>query len=371
MNKLGFGLMRLPVINNNQGNIDMEEFIKMVDCFIQAGGSYFDTAYPYHEGNSEIAFRKAVVERYDRDSFTITDKMPIFLTKTKEDVERIFDEQLEKCGVQYFDYYWIHHLSNRRYQQVKDLEIFEFLKRKKEEGYIKHIGFSFHDKADVLETILKEHPEVEYVQIQLNYLDWEDIEIQSRKCYKVCEKYGKEVMVMEPIKGGSLINIPLEAKELFTNFNHEMSIASWAIRFAASKKKVKVVLSGMSNLEQVKDNISYMKDFKPLDLLETVIIEKASEIIKKNIAVSCTGCRYCVSENKCPKNIPIPELFRALNAKIMNCDVNGTKANVYYERSIKEKGKASDCIGCAGCESKCPQHLKIREDLKIVEKEFE
>ncbi|MBR3228055.1 MAG: aldo/keto reductase, partial [Erysipelotrichaceae bacterium] len=243
--------------------------------------------------------------------------------------------------------------------------------RKKEEGKAKYIGFSFHDTANVLEQYLIEYPYIDYVQLQINYLDWLDPLVQSKKCYEVCLKHRKPVMVMEPIKGGSLINVPKEVEELFKSKSQKMSVASWAIRFVASLDNVKMVLSGMNSLEQLEDNMSYMTDFNPLDDDELSTIEQARELIRKSIAVPCTGCRYCVSENICPMNIAIPEYFRALNAKLGRYDVNGSKPKEYYQRTSAVHGLAGDCIECGGCEEKCPQHIKIRDYLKEVQKEFE
>ena len=264
MQKFGFVLMRLPTVDGQYTQIDIPAFQEMADAFIAAGGTYFDTAWPYHGGNSERAFKKVVVKRYPRDSFTITDKMPMYAVNTADDLPKIFNEQLERCGVEYFDYYWLHALGSGNYEKVQKTNAFDFIARMKAEGKIKHIGFSYHDDTALLEQILTDHPEVEYVQIQLNYLDWEDPTVQSGKCYEICKNHGKPVMVMEPIKGGSLADIPEEADKLLKGQRLELSTASWAIRFAASLDGIITVLSGMSNLEQMEDNLSYMKDFSSL-----------------------------------------------------------------------------------------------------------
>ena len=369
MEKFGFGLMRLPVIDNDYSKIDIEQMKKMVDEFMAAGGTYFDTAYVYHKGNSERAFKEAVVDRYPRESFTLTDKMPIFEIKEEGDLERIFNEQLEKTGVSYFDYYWLHALGAERYDKtVQPFKAFEFIAKKKEEGLIRHIGFSFHDSAEVLDRILNDHPEVEYVQLQINYIDWEDDNVQSRKCYEVCEKHGKPVIIMEPIKGGELANVPAEAEKLMKEVNPDLSVASWAIRYAASLPKTFKVLSGMSNIAQMEDNLSYMKEFKPLDENEKETIDQVVEIIKNTIVVPCTGCRYCVTENTCPMNICIPDYFRLLNDK-KQYKIHG--AGEKYAELNKEYGKASDCLECGMCEEHCPQHLEIRKYLEMVKKEME
>lgn len=335
----------------------------MTDAFIAAGGTYFDTAYPYHGGNSETAFREVVVKRYPRDSFTVTDKMPMFLPKTEEDLPVIFQEQLDRCGVEYFDYYWLHAVSSGNYEKIQRLHAFEFIAKMKEEGKIRHIGFSFHDTPELLEQILSEHPEAEYVQLQLNYLDWEDPGVRSKECYDVATAHGKPVIVMEPIKGGVLANLPEEAEQVLKEKEPELSIASWAIRYAATHENVMMVLSGMSNMEQMQDNLSYMKDFKPLDESDLDTLSEATAIIRKGIAIPCTACRYCVSENKCPKNIAIPDYFAMYNEKKL---YNTMTSGIYYENWTSQYGKASDCIACGLCEKHCPQHLPIRDYLKDV-----
>ena len=370
MDKFGFGLMRLPVVDGKYGNIDLEEVKKMVDYYMDNGGTYFDTAYVYHEGQGEIAFREAVAKRHPRESFTLTDKMPVFLVKEEADLERIFNEQLQKTGVEYFDYYWLHALGADRYDNVvQPFKAFEFIADKKAKGFIKHIGFSFHDSAEVLDRILNDHPEVEYVQLQINYIDWEDDNVQSRKCYEVCQKHGKPVIVMEPIKGGALANVPEKAEKLMKEASPELSVASWALRYAASLDGVFKVLSGMSTFAQVEDNVSYMKEFKPLDEEEKKIVDEVVSIIKSNIAIPCTGCRYCITENACPMGIAIPDFFKLYNdVKSFNV-THGIKAK--FDEIAANGGKPSDCLECGMCEEHCPQHLSIREYLKSVSKDLE
>ncbi len=368
--KLGFGLMRLPVLNGKTTDIDLELFKKMVDTFMAAGGTYFDTAYPYHGGFSEIAFREAVVKRYPRESFTVTDKMPMFKVNAAEDLQPIFDEQLERTGAGYFDYYWLHALGLERYRVADKIGAFDFLQQKKAEGLIKHVGFSFHDTAEVLDLILTEHPEVEYVQIQANYIDWESDNVQSRLCYEVLEKHGKPAIIMEPVKGGGLANVLPAAEKLMKDAEPDMSPASWAVRWIADKKNVFMVLSGMSNLEQVEDNVGYMKDFEGMSPEELEIIEKCTDIIKNGTAIPCTACRYCVSEQSCPMAISIPDFFRLYNG-VKNFTIDGREAFGEYQKIAAEGGKASDCVECGGCEEHCPQHLPIRECLKVVAKQFE
>ncbi len=368
--KLGFGCMRLPLTDNsNVKSIDSAELNKMVDLFIEKGFTYFDTAYMYHAYKSETAVREALVKRHKRDSYTLATKLPTMFLKTKEDMERIFNEQLDKCGVEYFDYYLLHNLNAHHYSIAQRLECFSFVIQKKKEGKIKHIGFSMHDSSELLDEILTSHPEMEFVQIQLNYLDWDSKTIQSGKCYDVAKKHNKPVIVMEPVKGGTLASVPAEAKELFKDYHPDMSVASWAIRFAASHDNVMIVLSGMSDLEQIEDNISYMQNFKPFNKEEYKIAAKAADIINSTIAIPCTSCEYCTE--KCPQNIAIPKYFTLYNAEKQALNKLFSTQNIYYNNYIKTHGKASDCIQCGQCEQACPQHIKITERLKDVAEVFE
>ena len=378
MKKLGFGLMRLPSIDDqkalrdgvDEGKIDLQLVNQMVDTFIENGFTYFDTAWMYCHFQSEEVAKECLVKRYPRDAFTLATKLHAGYLKTKEDRDHIFNEQLRKTGVDYFDYYLLHDNGFDHDQIYEKLDCYNWLIEKKKEGLVKHIGFSFHDNAKTLEDILKKHPEFEFVQLQINYLDWESEGVQSRKCYEVCQKYHKPVIVMEPVKGGTLAKVPESVEKLFKDYAPDMSIPSWAIRFAASHEGVMMVLSGMSNMEQILDNISYMKDFQPLGQEELALIDQAVDMINAHIAIACTGCSYCT--DGCPMNIPIPQYFSLYNAEKQEIKEKGwTPQGEYYSRLSQKHAKASDCIQCGQCEGICPQHLSIIEYLQEIVKEFE
>ncbi len=362
MKKLGFGMMRLPLTDKeDQTSFDVAQIEKMVDRFLEEGFTYFDTAYMYHKNQSEIMLREALVKRHPRESFIVADKLPVFFVKEKDDLERFFNEQLEKTGAGYFDYYLLHSIGGSKMKLIEDLDIFGFGLEKKKEGKIKHLGFSFHDTADVLDDILTKHPEAEFVQLQINYLDWNHKSIQSGKCYEVARKHGKEIIIMEPVKGGALADIAPEAEKMFRDHSPEMSPASWAIRFAAGLDGVMMVLSGMSTLEQMEDNMSYMKDFRPLTEAEKGIVDKAKDIILESRVVPCTACRYCVEG--CPMNIQIPEIFALYNkentpAKEGEAPEDNAAA---YKELCEGHGKASECVKCKACEGICPQHIEISD----------
>ncbi len=360
MKKLGLGCMRFPILNGKYNEINKEEVKEMVDLFLDNGFTYFDTAYPYHEGNSERILKEVLTSRYPRDKYILTTKLPMFSMTKEEEIDKIFNEQLDKLGVDYLDYYLVHALNEERFNLAKQLSVFDHLIKYKNEGKIKHIGISFHDSSKVLDKILSEKKDViEVVQLQINYLDWESQAIESRLCYEVCQKYHKKVIVMEPLKGGSLVKLSEEAKEIFTNLNKDAPIASYGIRFAASLDDVIMVLSGMSNLDQLKENMSYMKEFKKLDDKEIAAINKVTEITKSKILIPCTDCKYCVKG--CPKKIPIPKYFSMCNE---DYSLNSNLKFYYNTITKSENVKASECIKCGLCERNCPQHLKIRDLLE-------
>ncbi len=369
--KLGFGLMRLPLLDpNDDASIDIEQTKKMVDVFLEKGFTYFDTAWMYCGFASEGATKEILTDRYPRDRYTLATKLHSAYIRTKEDRDRIFEEQRKKTGVEYFDYYLLHDVGHDNYGKFTDLDCFRWLEEKKKQGLVKKIGFSSHDNADFLDRILTEHPEMEFVQLQINYIDWENEGIQSRKCYETAVKHGKPVIVMEPVKGGTLADVPPEVEKILKDYHPDMSVPSWAVRFAASLENVPVVLSGMSNMEQMIDNTSFMSDFVPLNEEEKQVIGKVVEKINESIAVRCTGCSYCTPG--CPANIPIPKYFSLYNADLQEtADKIWKPQEEYYSRLTKTFGKASDCISCGQCEEACPQHLPVISLLEKVARYFE
>ena len=360
----GFGCMRLPM---KDGQVNEDEFCRMADAFIASGLNYFDTAHGYISGQSETAIRDCVAKRHGRSEYLLTNKLTDPYFKCEEDIRPFFESQLEACGVDYFDFYLMHAQDRNNYPKFKRCKAYETALQLKAEGRIHHFGISFHDKADVLDMILTEHPEIEAVQIQFNYVDYEDASVESRKVYEVCEKHGKPVIVMEPVKGGSLVNLPAEADKILRRLGG--SNASYALRFAASFPNMAMVLSGMSSMEQMEDNLSAMRDFVPLNEDEKKAIRQVCDIFHGLNLIPCTSCRYCIEENHCPKDILIPDIFSAMNAREAFHDWN---SGMYY--GIVTRGghaKASECIRCGKCEKVCPQHLPIRELLKKVAAAFE
>ena len=370
--KLGFGLMRLPLNESGSASdINIEELKKMVDIFIENGFTYFDTAWMYNGFASENAVKAALTSRYTRESFTLATKLHAGFFNNEEEREKYFNTQLEKTGAGYFDYYLIHGIEAGMYPKYEEFDCFGWLLNKKAEGLVNHAGFSFHDTPELRDKILTDHPQMEFVQLQINYLDWESEWIRSRACYEIACKHNKPVIVMEPVKGGTLANLPEEGAKLFKEYAPDMSAPSFAIRFAASLDNVMLVLSGMSNVAQMEDNISYMKDFVPLTGEEKELCFKVADIINSQIAIPCTACHYCTEG--CPMNICIPEYFSIYNEdsredmRKKGWTVNFTN----YELLAKEHGKASECIECGQCEGVCPQHLPIIENLKAVTQHYE
>lgn len=359
----GFGCMRLPL---KDGEVDLAETSRMVDYFLEQGFNYFDTAHGYLQGRSETALKACLTSRHPRDSYILTDKLTGTFFKTEADIRPFFQSQLEACGVDYFDFYLMHAQSAMFYQHFKKCRAYETAFALKAEGKIKHVGISFHDHAEVLEQILTDYPEIEVVQIQFNYVDYDDPAVQSRKCYEVCRRHGKPVLVMEPVKGGNLVNLPEEARKVLDEL-HGGSPASYAIRFAAGFPGMMMVLSGMSSMEQMKDNLSYMKDFQPLNETELEAVKKVQSIFRGMNLIPCTACRYCT--DGCPRQIAIPDLFAVMNTKQIYHDWN---ADFYYNNVYTGAGRrASDCIQCGRCEKACPQHLPIRRLLTEIAAEFE
>ena len=371
MTNLGFGMMRLPLLDEDDfKSIDYEQVNLMVDTYMDAGFNHFDTAYIYHDGIGEDAFKKCVVERYPRDSFKIATKLPLFVITEESQLEPLFGEQLRNCGVEYFDYYLLHNVSGFTETAWKNVDLYSFVQKKKEEGLIKHIGLSTHGNAEFLEEILFEHPELEFVLLQINYLDWEDEGIESRKCLEVARKYEKQVMIMEPYKGGFLADVPDEAEKLMKEHNPDRSIVSWAMRFVANLDAC-VVLTGASTLEQLENNIEEYKNADPLNDEELRILEDVSQIINSNITVNCTKCRYCV--DSCSEDIDIAKLFDLYNKhNLLDTDEWTPHGNAYLNYSkLDSVGIASDCIECEACIEECPQQINIPEVLKDVAKTFE
>lgn len=363
--------MRLPLLSSDHGDIDYDSVNGMVDVFLSNGFRYFETAYPYHDHMSETAIRRCLVERYDRNSFFLADKMP-FNIRDREWFDIIFNQQLERCGVSHFDFYLMHNLGEEVFHKYEKMGGFDYLNRLKEKEKTKFIGFSFHDTPEILDKILCAHPEMDFVQLQINYLDMDSPHIQSEECYRVARKHQKPVIVMEPVKGGSLVDIPEEALNLFEGLNSGASTASYAIRYAASLNGIIMVLSGMSNLEQVQDNVSYMREFKPLANEEHEAIEKVAAVIKQGHNIQCTACRYCTDE--CVNKIPIPDLFSIYNSikSSGKCDrTTESRHRILYERAVYGKGKAGDCVKCGKCEEACPQHLPIGKNLEEISGMFE
>ena len=366
MNKTGFGYLRLPQLDTQAGKVvDLPAVNALTDEFLSLGGSYFDTAYTYLEGRSEDALRRCLVERHPRESFRVATKLPGYKMKTIEQCRTAFEEQLTRCGVDYFDVYLLHWLNEKNYAIAEEMDQFGFLQQLKAEGKVGETGFSYHDSPELLDEILKRHREVDYVQLQLNYLDWESPALQARALYEVARRHGKRIIVMEPVKGGQLANLPPEAEALLRGYDAESSMASWAVRFAMSLPGVEIVLSGMNELSQVRDN---MADLSPMTQQEQALVLQAAEIIRSRTAIPCTGCSYCTAG--CPMAIPIPQYF-ALYNEYARTPEQGWKMGHAYRTLAAKGGAAAQCITCRRCEGSCPQKLPITEHLQAVAKAFE
>ena len=365
--KLGFGLMRLPRVNGANSPVDIPQLKEMVDLFLGAGFTYFDTAYVYDD--SEVSAKEALVSRYPRENYQLATKLPAWAADTKEKAEAMLYTSLERTGAEYFDYYLLHNLGGTRTAAFDTHDSWNFLAKRKAEGLIKHLGFSLHDSADVLDEILTVHPEMDFVQLQLNYADWESHSVQSRKCYEVALKHGKPIIVMEPVKGGNLINLPPAAEAQLTAANPEFSLASWALRYAGSLDGIITVLSGMSDLEQMRDNIKTFQNFEPLSDNEHAAIARAIEEIEEVPTVPCTSCGYCL--NECPEHVSIPGIFETMSNLALYGNLDGAKNDYTWKTRGDKCAKASACVECGSCEEVCPQRIEIIEELKRAAKTLE
>ena len=366
----GFGCMRLPLLRADEpDSFDYDQINSLFDAFLAEGFTYFDTAYTYHGYRAEEAVRKALVERHPRQSFLLATKLPLRDFQDAADMARIFDAQLANCGVSYFDCYLLHNMGTNVYEKCKKYDAFGFVARQKAEGKIRQVGMSFHDRPELLDEILAQYGDkLDFVQLQINYADWEQPNVQSRRCLEVARQYGKPVTVMEPCKGGTLVNLPAEAEGLLRAQDPAASNAAWALRFAASQEGVTRVLSGMNTLEQVADNANLFRHFTPITKEEQAVIDQVTQIIERNTAIPCTGCGYCTHD--CPQNIAIPQYFALYNS-IARTTGSFSSHAVYYHNTSLTHGKASACIGCGQCETACPQHLPIRRLLGDVAAKFE
>ncbi|MBP5314186.1 MAG: aldo/keto reductase [Eggerthellaceae bacterium] len=364
--KLGFGYMRLPHLAD--GSNDIKQIYEMVDLFMEAGGTYFDTAYVYDGGRSEEALKASLIDRYPRSSYTVCTKMNAWLGKPSEQqTKRQLEISLKRTGLTYFDYYLLHALQPGNWKLYDEYGLWDYVAEQKQKGILKNIGFSYHADPELLDKLLTRHPEVDFIQLQINYADWDNPGVEARANYEVAMKHNVPITVMEPVKGGALANPINEVKAIFDSANENASYASWAIRYAASLDKVITVLSGMSSIDQMKDNLSYMRDFKALSGKEREVIKRAQLALAKDKSIPCTGCRYCVAD--CPSNIPIPDIIALRNAYAFDIDLSDAKKE--YERITSGKGKASQCVFCHKCAHTCPQHLGVPKIMRECSIAFE
>ena len=366
MPKLGFGLMRLPRSDKEKDIIDVEQTAEMANMFLDAGLKYFDTAYVYN--GSEEAARKAITSRHPRDSYYITSKLFVNAAKTEEEARNEINVSLKREGIDYIDFYLLHALDDSNYKKYDEWHLWDYVKQLKEEGKIRHYGFSFHGTPALLDQLLTDHPDTDFVQLQINYADWNNPSVQSKGVYEVARKHNKPIVVMEPVKGGTLANPPKPVADLLKKADPDASYASWAVRFVASLPGIMVVLSGMSNVEQMQDNLSYMKDFRPLNDEEKKVIEQAMKMLAEIDQIPCTACHYCTGG--CPKKIQIPDIFTAMNYKLIYDNMESAKRQYVFATQAPH-AKASECVKCGQCEKQCPQHIHIREWLDRAAAEFE
>ena len=370
-NMFGFGCMRLPLLDkNDKTSFDYKLIEEMFDVYLSRGYTYFDTAYVYHNYEGEKAIKKALVDRHNRKAFEIATKLPLRDFNTKEEMDILFNEQLSNLGVTYFDYYLLHNMGSNVYKKCDELDAFGFVYNKKKLGKVKHVGMSFHDTPELLDEILTKHGDkIDFVQLQINYLDWNSSTVQSRECLDICLKHMKPVTVMEPCKGGTLVNVSDDVKKLFKDYNYNASIASWAFRFCLSKQGVARVLSGMNSMEQLLDNLDTIDNFTRLNEEEYKVLDKAVDLLNNNIVIPCTGCSYCTKG--CPINMPIPSYFALYNQKKALTGEFSSQFSYYNNMINASFPRANECLNCGQCENACPQHIEIRKLLKDVSEEFD